>query len=389
MYSEIIEELTGLNKDDILKIVFSNAKGKVKKATVRPVLLKRDRKWQIEKIINNQAFHSNIELHDLESHVLPLLEECGFSDINIILNGKTISYRISKKKKLFRNEHEIEAKNKTVLSHDVHKKYVLEEGMPIQPLIDLGIFDSNFNVKKSKYDKFKQINRFVEIIGDEFKDYEKNELTIIDFGCGKSYLTFIIYYYFAFIKKINVKITGFDLKKDVVEHCNAVAEKYNYKNIRFVAGDISKIGAVQEHVDMIITLHACDTATDYALHFAIKNKIEYIFSVPCCQHEVNNQISNRDEFSILLRHGLYKERFSAILTDAIRCEVLKDYGYEVDVVEFVDFEHTPKNSMIRAKLKTKNASPENNMHLKKLVNEFNINPTILRLFEAGDSKSGN
>ena len=130
---------------------------------------------------------------------------------------------------------------------------------------------------------------------------------------------------------------------------------------------------------MIITLHACDTATDYALYFAIKNKIKYIFSVPCCQHEVNKQISNKNEFSILLRHGLYKERFSAILTDAIRCEVLQDHGYEVDVVEFVDFENTPKNAMIRAKLKDKHVPPRDNVHLKKLVNEFNINPTILRL----------
>ncbi|HHV60557.1 MAG TPA: SAM-dependent methyltransferase [Clostridiaceae bacterium] len=260
--------------------------------------------------------------------------------------------------------------------------------MPIQPLIDLGIFDDNYHVYKSKYDKFQQINRFVEIIADEFKDYEKNELTIIDFGCGKSYLTFIIYYYFVFIKKINVKIMGFDLKDDVVRHCNEIAEKYNYKNIRFITGDISKIETCQEHVDMIITLHACDTATDYALFFAIKNKIKYIFSVPCCQHEVNKQISNKNEFSILLQHGLYKERFSAILTDAIRCEVLQNHGYEVDVVEFVDFENTPKNAMIRGKYKGKKASPESNTNLQKLVDEFNINPTILRLFEKESPAGG-
>jgi len=381
MYNEIIQELSGLNKDNIIKIVLSKSKSEIQKATVRPVLLKSNKKWQIEKIINNKAFHSNIEYNDLENHVLSLLDSCNFSEIYFILEGKTISYRISKKRKLFRSEHETELKNNTVISHNVPKKYILEEGMQILPLIDLGIFDSNFHVKKSKYDKFKQINRFVEIIADEFKDYDKDELTIIDFGCGKSYLTFIIYYYFTFIKKINVKITGFDLKDDVVKHCNAVAEKYNYKNIRFITGDISKIETYQEPVDMIITLHACDTATDYALFFAVKNKIKYIFSVPCCQHEVNSQISNKNEFSIILKHGLYKERFSAILTDAIRCEVLQDHVYEVDVVEFVDFENTPKNSMIRAKLKAKHVPPENNMNLKKLISEFNINPTILRLFE--------
>jgi SAM-dependent methyltransferase len=388
MYNEIIQELSSLSKDEIIKIVLSNSKGEVQKATVRPILLKNNRKWQVEKIINNQAFHSNIENNDLAGNVQVMLEEQYFSDINIILNGKTISYRISKKKKLFRNEHETESKNNTVLSHNVHKKYILEEGMPIQPLIDLGIFDDNYHVYKSKYDKFQQINRFVEIIADEFKDYEKNELTIIDFGCGKSYLTFIIYYYFVFIKKINVKIMGFDLKDDVVRHCNEIAEKYNYKNIRFITGDISKIETCQEHVDMIITLHACDTATDYALFFAIKNKIKYIFSVPCCQHEVNKQISNKNEFSILLQHGLYKERFSAILTDAIRCEVLQNHGYEVDVVEFVDFENTPKNAMIRGKYKGKKASPESNTNLQKLVDEFNINPTILRLFEKESPAGG-
>jgi len=381
MYGEIIHELSALNQDDIIKIVLSRSKGEVKKATIRPVLLKSGRKWQIEKIINNQAFHENIDFSELGSHIGPMLEIMGFSDVNIILNGRTISYRISKKKKLFRSEHATQAKSSTVLSHDVQKKYILEEGMPVQPLIDLGIFDANYRVKKSMYDKYKQINRFVEIIADEFKDYDRDELTIIDFGCGKSYLTFIIYYYFKFIKKINVRITGYDLKKDVVEHCNAIAEKYNYTNIRFITGDISKTETCNEPVDMIITLHACDTATDYALYFAVKNNIKYIFSVPCCQHEINSQISNRNEFSILLRHGLYKERFSAILTDAIRCEVLKDHGYEVDVVEFVDFEHTPKNSMIRAKLKARRILSQENENLRKLIDEFNINPTIIRLFE--------
>ncbi len=386
MYDKIIQELSSLNRDDINKIVFSKSKGGVQKATIRPILLKGNRKWQIERIIDNKAFHTNIEYDVLENNALLLLDENEFCAINIILKGKTISYSITKKKKLFRNEHKTASVDKAVLSHDVSKKYILEEGMPIHPLVDLGIFDSNYNIKKSKYDKYKQINRFVEIIADEFKDYDKDELSIIDFGCGKSYLTFIVYYYFAFIKKINVKITGIDLKDDVVKRCNTIAQKYNYKNIRFITGDISKIDTFEEPVDMIVTLHACDTATDYALFYAIKNNIKYIFSAPCCQHEINKQISNNNEFSIILRHGLYKERFSAIITDAIRCEVLKDYGYEVDVVEFVDLEHTPKNSMIRAKLKTSHAGPQKNINLEKLVKEFNINPTILRLVNELDPR---
>jgi len=381
MYNEITKELSSLHKDSIIKIVLSKSRREIQRATVRPLLLKNSKKWQVEKIIKNQSYHSNIDFNDLESHVLSLLNEYRFSEINIMLKEKAISFSITKKGKMFRNEHYVALKNNFILSHDLPKKYILEEGMPILPLVDLGIFDSNYYVKKSKLNKFKQINRFVEIIADEFNDSDKAELTIVDFGCGKSYLTFIIYYYFTFIRKIDVKIVGFDLKEDVVKRCNTVAEKYNYKSIHFIHGDVSKIQTYREHVDMIITLHACDTATDYALFFAINNKIKHIFSAPCCQHEVNAQISNKNEFSILLRHGLYKEQFASILTDAIRCEVLRDHGYEVDVIEFVDFENTPKNSMIRAKLTTKNVSPENNMHLKKIVQEFNINPTILKLFE--------
>lgn len=387
MYNEVIREIAALDKDNIIKIVFSKSKRDIRKATVRPLYLKNNKKWQVEKIINNQAFHLNVEYEDLTGQLLALLNEYEFSEINIILKEKTISFRLSKKKKLFRNECSTALKTPAVLSHDIPKKYILEEGMPILPFIDLGIFDSGYHIKKSKFDKFKQINRFVEIIADEFKDYDKPDLTVIDFGCGKSYLTFILYYYFTFIRKINVKIMGFDLKEDVVRHCNAVAEKYNYKNIHFINSDISKISVSQERVDMIITLHACDVATDYALFFAINNNIKHIFSVPCCQHEVNAQISSENEFSILLRHGLYKERFSAILTDAIRCEILKDYGYEVDVVEFVDFENTPKNAMIRAKLSAKHTPFKDNMQLKKIVTEFHINPTLLRLCEEQAAKN--
>ncbi|MCL2060250.1 MAG: SAM-dependent methyltransferase [Oscillospiraceae bacterium] len=261
------------------------------------------------------------------------------------------------------------------LSHNRQKRYILAEGMPIMPFVDLGIFDKNLRVIQSKYDKFRQINRFVEIIADAFKNvYGTNNingdsnatdsaLSIVEFGCGKSYLTFFIYYYFMYILKKNVDITGYDIKNDIVARCNDVAKKYGYSNLRFVAGDVSKITDVLPgaHIspvcrpDVMITLHACDTATDYALYYAIKNKVKYIFSVPCCQHEVNAQIRSEGNISLLFKHGLYKERFSALLTDSIRCEILKSTGYEVDVVEFVGLENTPKNAMIRATLKNKAA----------------------------------
>ncbi len=376
MYDEILTELSGVSFSDIIKITLNKPKGDIQKATVRPVLLKSAEKWQIEKIINNQAFHQNIDRPDLNGHLLALLNEYEFKSVSLALRGRTVSYSITKKKKLFRSENKTDRGGETALSHDRQKKYILEEGMPIQPLVDLGVFDRNFRVVKSKYDKFRQINKFIEIIADN----TDGVFNIIDFGCGKSYLTFILYHYFTEIRKMNVKITGYDLKAGVVANCNKVAEKYGYKNLRFITGDISKIeggGAV----DMMITLHACDTATDYALNFAVKNKVRHIFSVPCCQHEVNAQISSKNEFSILLRHGLYKERFSALITDAVRCEVLSNHGYDVDVIEFVDFDNTPKNAMIRAKLTDKPPGGIN-PQLKKLTDEFNISPTILRLLDA-------
>ena len=181
------------------------------------------------------------------------------------------------------------------------------------------------------------------------KTTKKQEITILDFGCGKSYLTFLVYYYFVKIKQIKAKIIGYDIKKDVVENCNKIAKKYNYDGLEFILSDVKKDQLFEGKVDMVITLHACDTATDFALDFAIKNRVKHIFSVPCCQHEVNMSIKKAGDFDILLNDGLIKERFSALLTDAVRVEILRAKGYSVDVIEFVDFAHSPKNLMIRAK----------------------------------------
>ena len=255
--------------------------------------------------------------------------------------------------------------SRNTIGHDRKKSYILTEGMSVMPLVDLGIFDADMRVKKSKYDKYRQINRFLEIIADSFKNGAADSsaygsadvFTIIDFGCGKSYLTFLIYYYFSFILRKHVRIFGYDVKCEVVARCNEIAAKYGYGGIVFEYADISRQMPADIHADMMVTLHACDTATDYALYYAIKNKVHHIFSVPCCQHELNAKIKRSDEFSLLLRHGLYKERFSAILTDCVRCEILKDMGYGVDVVEFVSPENTLKNAMIRATLSPAAISP--------------------------------
>ena len=204
-------------------------------------------------------------------------------------------------------------------------------------------------IVRAKYDKYKQINRFVELSDQEFSQSGRKRITILDFGCGKSYLTFILYYYFSVKKDMDVKIIGYDLKEDVVARCGQIAEKYGYGGLEFVRADVTRDRLYDQEIDMIVSLHACDTATDFALDYAIKKNAEYIFSVPCCQHEINAGIGKGGELDLLLSHGIIKERLSALLTDSIRAAVLEDMGYQVDMIEFTDFEHSPKNIMIRAR----------------------------------------
>ena len=195
------------------------------------------------------------------------------------------------------------------------------------------------------------IEATVELIDDVFRESDKEELTILDFGCGKSYLTFILYYYFTVLRGVKATVLGFDLKADVVAHCNEIARRYGYDGLQFYVNDVTTDRLFEGKIDMVVTLHACDTATDYALLHAIRHKVPHIFSVPCCQHEINAQIRPGGEFDLLLRHGLLQERFSALLTDAVRAEALRQCGYEVDGLEFVDFAHSPKNVMLRCELK--------------------------------------
>ncbi len=379
-FEDLYTEVAALEHKNVVKIILSAGKGNLKRVSFRPIVIKGEKKWQEEKIINNKAIHTNINLLELSDKIKTLLAEIPISNINIILTDNTISYRISKKNKLFRTMQKNSTVKEVTLSHNKEKNYILKEGDPIEPLVDLGVFSADYKVNKSKYDKYKQINRFVEIIAHELADFNESSLKIIDFGCGKSYLTFILYYYFCYIKKINVSMIGYDLKEDVILNCNNIAKKYGYDNLIFKVGDVSEIETSCD-IDAIVSLHACDTATDYALHYAMKNRIKYIFSVPCCQHEINAQIKSSNELSLLLKHGLYKERFCALLTDAIRCEVLKSKGYEVDVVEFVDIENTPKNAMIRARCVSGATAIRKNNQLFSLIENLGIEPTIIKLEE--------
>ena len=268
-------------------------------------------------------------------------------------------------------------------SHDREKSRLLAEGEAIPALVDLGIFTADYRIVKAKYDKYRQIDRFIRLVDDAFSAVEPGPLTVLDFGCGKSYLTFILYYYFSVKRGFDVEMIGYDLKADVVERCNAIAAKYGYDKLRFEVADVSRDRLYERDFDMLVTLHACDTATDYALYYALRHNAKYIFSVPCCQHEINQSIRKGGELDLLLEHGVIKERTSALLTDAIRAAVLEDMGYEVDLLEFIDFAHSPKNLMIRAK-KKRAAREKNRPRCRALCEQYGFRQTLLDLTEARD-----
>mgnify|MGYP000276060959 FL=1 len=296
-------------------------------------------------------------------------------------NNEIFDLKISKKGKIFLGKKKNDNSKIVAKGHNKEKNYILKEGMIIEPLIDLGVFTKEGKVVNSKYDKYKQINRFIEIIDDEIKKNNYKELTILDFGCGKSYLTFVLYYYFVKIKNINVKMIGLDLKEDVIKKCNDIAKRYNYENLHFELGDINGF-KYNNKVDMVITLHACDTATDYALYNAIKWNSKMIFSVPCCQHEFNSQMK-ANELSILTKYGIVQERVAALMTDSVRANLLECMGYKTQLLEFIDIAHSPKNILIRASKNniSKEKKEKSLNEVNNLIRTFNFNPTLYNLLK--------
>ena len=366
--NKIIEHLKE-NEDILNKLILSDSSTETKKIVAKKVVIKQQIMWQTESFVGAQVFHKNINFSELLE--LPFFD---YKQITIEKQGETTVF--SKTKTSYKSKSVLNNVEVKVNEHNKQKNYLINEGDNVPVLVDLGVFTKENKVVKSMYDKFKQINKFIELIDHSFSKTNLKEITILDFGCGKSYLTFLVYHYFVNIKKINAKIIGYDIKKDVVETCNKVVKKYNYKNIEFILSDVKKDELFKGKIDMIITLHACDTATDYALNFAINNNVPYIFSVPCCQHEINSSITKAGDFDILLSDGLFKERFSSLLTDSIRAEVLRAKGYSVDVIEFVDFAHSPKNIMLRAE---KNSTKKQIKKLLELQNKYNFKQTLLDL----------
>ncbi|MDQ0148317.1 class I SAM-dependent methyltransferase [Eubacterium multiforme] len=378
--NKVINEIIS---EDIIKLVISNKVNKDVKYNKITFALKGDSKkeyYQIEKYTDKQVFHENINKEILEEKVLEYLLE-NYKQLSAWSKDSIFDLKISKKGKIFLSKKKSDNKNIIKKSHNKEKNYILKEGMIIEPLIDLGVFTKEGKVVNSKYDKYKQINRFVEIIDDEIKKNDYKDLTILDFGCGKSYLTFVLYYYFVKIKKINVKMIGLDLKEDVIKKCNDIAKRYNYENLHFELGDINGF-KYNNKVDMVITLHACDTATDYALYNAIKWNTKMIFSVPCCQHELNHQMK-AESLNILTRYGIIQERVAALMTDSVRANLLECVGYKTQLLEFIDIAHSPKNILIRgAKGKVSKEKREKSLkEVKDLMKEFNFKPTLYNLLK--------
>ena len=263
------------------------------------------------------------------------------------------------------------------LSHNRTKKYVLQEGVPVPFLVDLGVMTAEGKVVKSRYDKFRQINRFLEFIEDVIDELPKDRtIRIIDFGCGKSYLTFAMYYYLHELQHRDIQVTGLDLKTDVIQHCNELAEKLGYDRLKFERGDISTYEGT-DVADMVVTLHACDLATDYALDKAVKWGARVILAVPCCQHELNRQIKC-DPLKPVLKYGIIKERVAALLTDALRANLLEQQGYETQILEFIDMEHTPKNLLIRA-VKKNGMRPKKSADIGTVEELLHVAPTLEKL----------
>ena len=378
---------------NLRQIVISGARKKdgVSRVRIRPVLIKEKLMFQCTKTLVPKEFHEN---HD-KSETIVLAEEWlmeGFRQLQLESVKGNVNILVSKKgkctvkEKVNRNGDGSvccgqEEDREQELIHNRKKRYILEEGKPVDFLIDLGVMTKEGKIVHARYDKFRQINRFLEFIEDILPRLEKDrEITILDFGCGKSYLTFAMYYYLHELKKYDVRIIGLDLKEDVIEKCSQLGKKYGYEKLSFCKGDIASYEGVKQ-VDMVVTLHACDTETDFALAKAVSWGASVILSVPCCQHELNGQIVN-EVLAPVFSYGVLKERIAALMTDGLRAQMLECAGYDTQILEFIDMEHTPKNLLIRAVYTGK--KKDNKKELRTCLDQFQLHPTLEGLlFEGG------
>lgn len=383
----IRDTISKLIDETLIQAILSNAKNpdKASKVKLRPVCLKDELFIQETLYVGTKVLHSNLSVAEAVERICDYMEH-DFKQGLIQTASAECTILVSKKGKAT-----IKVKKKETakvdLNHNRQKKYILEEGQRIPFLMDLGIMNLEGKVVKAKYDKFRQINKYLEFIRDILPKLPTGRtIRIIDFGCGKSYLTFAMYYYLHDMQKLPIEVIGLDLKEDVIAQCNELAERYGFKHLHFEMGDIAQFDGT-DSVDMVVTLHACDTATDYAIEKAVKWGASVILTVPCCQHEVNRQIQN-ELLKPVLKYGILKERMSALFTDAIRANMLEVLGYDTQVLEFIDMEHTPKNILIRATKRTgmrAKGSATSAETLNAFTKEMNIHTTLQQIFsmEAG------
>lgn len=346
------------------------------KIKIEPIILKDKEVFQVSEYVENKVLHKNIEKNILIDYILEVMEE-NFKQCNITGN-KFITILMNKKRNFTITgvKNNINSK-KVVKGHNKAKNYIIGEGEYVDWMYQLGLMDKNGAILQHKQKKFRQINKFLEMLKDIESEIPENSI-IIDMGCGKSYLSFAMYHYFNIIKKRNIEIRGYDLKKDVVDYCNNLSDKFGFKDLKFYCEDIAGIENKDDKISMIISLHACDTATDYAIYHGIRWGCKVMMNVPCCQHELFYQIKN-ENMDIMLNHGIIKERFASLLTDSIRARIIEIMGYKVQVMEFIDMEHTPKNIMIRSVKTNKKANENLKIELDKLVEEYNVKSTLYNL----------
>lgn len=373
MVSEMISRLTN---EQLIAATISQPRQKsndLKRIKLKPIELKGVYHIQVEYQFERILKHENIKIEDIAEKLAQFFED--FRQMQGDFKEESIQIQLSKKNKvLFKS-----TKNETIktanLSHNRKKQYLLDPDIAHPFLIRLGVQSSDGKVKKQKYDKFKQINRFIEFIDDSLAYLPKDRtIRILDFGSGKSYLTFALYHYLKVIKGLDIRVTGLDLKKEVIEHCAQIAKDLEYNELEFLVGDINDYND-ESAVDMVVTLHACDVATDMALSRAVKWNAQVILSVPCCQHELNRQLDS-SPLDIMLQHGLVKERFAALATDSIRAELLNLVGYDAQLLEFIDMENTPKNILIRAYKTGKVATEKQRNDYKAFTAFLNAEPFL-------------
>ena len=374
--------------DTLTKLVLAEPVTRIghSRVTVRPLTLRGKAFFQLEYQQGQKVAHRNVArgalLETFEQELDGLFRSvtlCTETETRQYVRKTNGAYKCTAKSGA--------ARAAVTASHNRKKEYILQEGENIPALVDLGVFTPYFKIVKAKYDKYKQINRFIELVDDAFRAYGRDEITILDFGCGKSYLTFVLYYYFAVKRGVRAKIIGYDLKEDVVEHCNEVAARYGYDGLRFVVADVTRDVLYDEHIDMLVTLHACDTATDLVLSLAVRYGAKVILSTPCCHHEIFSQLS---ELPPMLApayscYPILRGKLADSLTDGLRCARLEMEGYKVQTVELVDPDDTPKNVLIRA-VRGRYPSEAKRAELHAAYNAtlkaFGISPSLDRLINA-------